>query len=394
MIAACPKCGARYRVERARLEAGGVRLRCARCEAVFRVRPPEPRRAAPAPAPAARPAQTPPSRDVSITPEELRSAGAVPSAGATAPGPLVLIAMPDETLARASAEALTAAGLTVLRVGDGVEAMLEVQRKLPRALVIAADLPKMFGFQVCEVVKRNESLRGTWVVLVGAIHHRERYRRAPDELYGADAYVEGPDLPAGLLPVLARGGLPLGTEPTPVEVEPPAPPTAPVPTASRPEAPAVGGGVATEPAASPASGDPASLSLDDAAAPDLDDVAAPTPKDAATSGADVATPPEAPALRSDAAAPSEAPAPSADDGLDAERAKAERLARIVVSDIVLYNEERFAAAVRGGNVLDAMGADLAEGRQLFEERIDPRVRGERDYLEDELLRRAEARGAA
>ena len=40
MIAACPKCAARYRIERERLEAGAVRLRCARCEAVFRVRPP------------------------------------------------------------------------------------------------------------------------------------------------------------------------------------------------------------------------------------------------------------------------------------------------------------------------------------------------------------------
>jgi hypothetical protein len=83
-----------------------------------------------------------------------------------------------------------------------------------------------------------------------------------------------------------------------------------------------------------------------------------------------------------------------EDGLAAERAKAERLARIVVSDIVLYNEERFAAAVRSGNVLDAMSGDLCEGRGLFEERIDARVRAERDHLKDELLRRAADLGAA
>ena len=84
--------------------------------------------------------------------------------------------------------------------------------------------------------------------------------------------------------------------------------------------------------------------------------------------------------------------PRRNDGLEEERAKAERLARIVVSDIVLYNEERFAAAARAGNVLEAMSADLSEGRSLFEERIDPRVRGERDYLRDELLRNAKLRG--
>src|SRR5262245_34965171 len=42
MIAACPHCGARYRIERERLPAQGARLRCSRCEAIFRVNPPAP----------------------------------------------------------------------------------------------------------------------------------------------------------------------------------------------------------------------------------------------------------------------------------------------------------------------------------------------------------------
>jgi predicted Zn finger-like uncharacterized protein len=329
MIAACPKCGARYRVERERLEAGGVRLRCARCQAVFRVRPPEPRAKLETPAATERTAAPQPSRDVSISPDEL--AGGTPP---SEPGPLVLIAMPDVALASATAETLMSEGLSVHCVADGVEAMLEVQRKLPRVLVLAADLPKMFGFQVCEVVKRNESLCGIWVVLVGAIHHRERYRREPDDLYGADAYVEGHDLPAGLLPALRRGGV-------------------------------TGGAKSTEP-------------QPDAARPSSSGVVRPTPT----------------APRPLASSPSAPPAEARDDGLAAERAKAERLARIVVSDIVLYNEARFAAAVRSGNVLDAMSGDLSEGRGLFEERIDARVRAERDYLKEELLRRAADRGAA
>ena len=40
MIAACPKCSARYRVDGERLAPGGSRLRCTRCRAVFRVSPP------------------------------------------------------------------------------------------------------------------------------------------------------------------------------------------------------------------------------------------------------------------------------------------------------------------------------------------------------------------
>ena len=70
----------------------------------------------------------------------------------------------------------------------------------------------------------------------------------------------------------------------------------------------------------------------------------------------------------------------------------ERLARIIVSDIVLYNEEKFAAALRAGNVLEALTPDLAEGRALFRDRIDERVRAEKDHLAEELLRVARTRG--
>jgi predicted Zn finger-like uncharacterized protein len=37
MIAACPKCQTRYRVEPERLGPDGARLRCSQCSAVFRV---------------------------------------------------------------------------------------------------------------------------------------------------------------------------------------------------------------------------------------------------------------------------------------------------------------------------------------------------------------------
>jgi hypothetical protein len=79
------------------------------------------------------------------------------------------------------------------------------------------------------------------------------------------------------------------------------------------------------------------------------------------------------------------------DPLAAERASAERLARIIVSDIVLYNPEKFAAARRSGSVVAAMRDELEEGRALFCERISAEVRSERDHLAEELLRVAQAR---
>ena len=344
MIAACPKCAARYRIEREKLKPEGVRLRCTRCEAVFKVRPPEEvaeavaERAAPpergeaeATAPVRRPAAREEARD--REPEgEARGPGGPP------PDCAVLVAMPGEDLAKQTAEALRARGLEPAVVHDGVEAMLEIQRRLPRAVVLSATLPRMYGFQICEIVKRNESLRSIFVVLAGSIHHKERYRRPPGDLYGADAYLEEPDLPEGLLPLLERAGLAL------------TPAAAPRSRAARPEP------RRPEPLARPE-----------------------------------------PAVRLEPARPASRPhAESASalrgDGLDEMRARAERLARIIVSDIILYNEQKFAEAVRRGDVATALSGDLEEGRALFRERVDERVRAEKDHLVEELVRVARSRG--
>jgi predicted Zn finger-like uncharacterized protein len=336
MIAGCPKCGARYRVDREKLGSSGVRLRCAKCEAVFRVRAPEAPEPAPtAPVPTPAPADAAEAKSPAVAPK-----AAAPAAKATQPaekppvarpsgigGDLVLVAIPEHEVAKRLADALAARGVRSVIAHDGVEAVLELQRQLPRAAVVAAHLPKMFGFQLCELVKRNESLRGTWIVLVGAIHNQERYRRPTSEMYGADAYLEMPDLPDAALPLLRQGGVALR------EIT-----AAPSPAPQPPRAAA---------AAPPATGKPS-------------------------------------------AAPAR---PPVGDGLDEQRAKAERLARIIVSDIVLYNEQKFLTAIRAGNVVAALDADLAEGRHLFQERIDARVRAERDHLADELLRVARARGA-
>ncbi|HXK23317.1 MAG TPA: zinc-ribbon domain-containing protein, partial [Myxococcota bacterium] len=343
MIAACPTCGARYRIDVAKLPADGARLRCARCEAVFRVRPP-------ADASGARPAAAPAavqSARVEAPPPPPREPAPAPDAPVRDTSRLVLVANPEVAGGKSVCAALGRWGFESLLVHDGVEAILTVQRSLPRVVVLDAALPKMFGFQVCELIKRNESLRSISVVLVGAIHDPSRYRRPPGELYGADAYVERPELPEALGPILAGLGLAIqGAEPRP---EPTPRRLLPL---SEPAAPA---------AASP-----------------------PSPA------------PRAPARPAPARAPAPAAAPRmpSGDGLDEARAQAERLARIIVSDIVLYNAEKFEAGVRAGDVISALDVELEEGRALFGSRIDPRVGTADEFLQRELLRVARQRGMA
>ncbi len=331
MIAACPKCQTRYKVDDAKIGANGVRLKCTRCETIFRVTLPE--EAPVIEAPVAAPAET---RDQAK---------------------LVLIADPDTNACKQTGEAIRGWGLQALLVHDGVEAMMTIQRELPRVVVLDAALPKMYGFQICEFMKRNESLRAIPVVLIGAIHDENRYRRSPNEFYGADRYLERPDLPEGLKSILAEFGLPIGASasaPTPT-----APPPAPQAVAPTPVAP---------PAAPPV-----------AVAPPP-----PTPTPAPVAAV---PPPAAP----QPTAPPTAEGPKG-DGLDDLRAKAERLARVVVSDVVLYNQDKFNQAVQQGTVAQEMQSDLMEGRAHFNSQIDERIRSEKDFLAEELLRVARARG--
>jgi len=88
------------------------------------------------------------------------------------------------------------------------------------------------------------------------------------------------------------------------------------------------------------------------------------------------------------------PAPGLDPETTTDVARAERLARIIVSDIVLYNPERFEAAIRSGDVVEAMATEMEEGRAHFRERIAEHIRERKDFLGEELRRVARLRGGA
>jgi len=242
-------------------------------------------------------------------------------------------------------------GFETILTHDGVDAILQTQRRLPRLLIMDSMLPKMYGFQVCELIKRNESLSSIYVILVGEVHDPARYHRAPDELYGADAYIEQPSLSNGLISFLRNFDL---LEPSPADME-----------------------TRVDRGKDLRGQDRAAPSIVSMEFPQGDGVCE---KEAKSSGPREA----APAVK----VPEQ---DCTDDLFRAERANAERLARIVIADVVLYNEERFAKAIAKGNVVEAMEPEMVEGRNLFNARIEPRVRAERDFLKEELLRVAEQR---
>lgn len=305
MIAACPRCSTRFRIGAERLRDEGVRLRCSGCQAVFRVYPPR--------------TQAPRRRDDPAVEAELTPPPRLPERER-----LVLVADPDPARGKVSAAAIGQIGLHPLLVVDGVEALLALQRSLPSRILIDAALPRLTAAELCEVVKRNESLRTTRVVVTGSAETLAGLTVLRAAGLGPDATVEHGDLPDALPEAL---GL------------------------ARDEHALASPAVPPEP---------------------------------------VRTPPE-PVIWQAPPTPLLPTQKSVDS--DPEIARAERLARIVVSDIVLYNADRFERAAREGDVLETLASEVAEARRLFRERVPEHLCAERDFVTEELLRVARSRAA-
>lgn len=66
--------------------------------------------------------------------------------------------------------------------------------------------------------------------------------------------------------------------------------------------------------------------------------------------------------------------------------EAKRLARLLISEIRLYNEEQVLEGRRHRDLYHRLKDDIDRSRQIFEERVDPAVRSSVDYFQQELVR--------
>jgi hypothetical protein len=104
-------------------------------------------------------------------------------------------------------------------------------------------------------------------------------------------------------------------------------------------------------------------------------------------------PPSAPPLRpAPAPAPPSAPpmptAPSRAVSPEDQKAHddAKRFARLVVSEIKLYNEAKVTEGRKARDIYERLKEDIERGRQMYHDRVAQAVRDNSDYFHDELVR--------
>jgi hypothetical protein len=65
---------------------------------------------------------------------------------------------------------------------------------------------------------------------------------------------------------------------------------------------------------------------------------------------------------------------------------AKRFARLVVSEIKLYNEAKVTEGRRNKDIYERLKEDIERGRHMYSERVNPAVRDTTNYFYDELVR--------
>lgn len=77
--------------------------------------------------------------------------------------------------------------------------------------------------------------------------------------------------------------------------------------------------------------------------------------------------------------------PLAPQGEEELRDEARRFARLLASEIKLYNEREVSEGRHRGDLYERLRGDIERGRRLYEERVPPEVRAGKDYYYEELV---------
>jgi len=165
MFISCPVCKTRFRFDEKKVSGAGVKLRCSKCSAIFR-----------------------------LAADKMEKSGRL----------TVLVAHESVDFCAAVEKVLLAERFNIISCHDGKEALELVTRFKPDVVLLNVALPTMYGFQVCDAIRGNLDTRDTKIILLAAIYDKTKYKRSPQSLYGADDYIEQHHIPDALAAMIYR----------------------------------------------------------------------------------------------------------------------------------------------------------------------------------------------
>ena len=99
-------------------------------------------------------------------------------------------------------------GVELLIANNGAEALTIIQAEMPDLVFLDVMMPKMNGFEVCQIIKRNPDLPATYIIILTAKGQEFDVQKGKE--VGADLYMTKPFDPDEIL-AKARSVLALAT---------------------------------------------------------------------------------------------------------------------------------------------------------------------------------------
>jgi len=65
--------------------------------------------------------------------------------------------------------------------------------------------------------------------------------------------------------------------------------------------------------------------------------------------------------------------------------RAQRLARIIVGEIVLYHKDKIVEAIKNDSLFEVLERELDEGRKYYEKNVDPSLLARADYFDQAVV---------
>ncbi len=226
----------------------------------------------------------------------------------------VMIAHSDSELCDTIRKLVEDAGFEALLGHDGTEVLAVMDAARPKVAIVDVALQGLYAFEVVDKVRRRPGLADVKIILLSSVYNKAAYKRSPSSLYDADDYIEKHHIPDDLILKINR--LLAGAVP------------APGPTAD-------GEIEKSGERLTPAEGASQSLDFINSVNEKIQ-----TAEDREISADDVP-----------------------------ERDRAERLARVIVSDISLYYQDRIDEGIVEGNWSELLATEIKEARRLFRERF-------------------------
>ncbi len=117
-------------------------------------------------------------------------------------GASILVIDADTDFSNRLADALRAADLTPLLATDGKVGLDLAREKLPAAIVVCVELPRMSGYSVCTKIRKDEALKSIPVVITSSGATPETFESHSRLSTRADEYMKKPFPPTMLVDVL------------------------------------------------------------------------------------------------------------------------------------------------------------------------------------------------